>query len=232
MQRLMFDRGGALSPDFLGLYRQTDRARGVLDGSDPVPPNPRGHPGPTAAEQLLWGGACGGDPEIVRLALEQMDWPPGEPRWFYMAVQPFRIWNNGPSLGAGGYDRSTYPECFRQIVARIDVNMIGRHGQTLLHRVASDGWTWNQPVMTSAERLAFATMLLDAGARFDLRDELLASTPLGWAARWGCGELVELLLSRGAPATEKDAEPWATPLAWATRYGHANIAAKLRAAGA
>ena len=86
--------------------------------------------------------------------------------------------------------------------------------------------------MTSEERLAFATILLDAGAKFDARDELLASTPLGWAARWGCGELVELYLSRGASAVEKDAEPWAMPLAWATRYGHANIAAMLRAAGA
>jgi hypothetical protein len=148
---------------------------------------------------------------------------------------PVRIWNHGPGHWAGGYERgNTYVECFRQIIARLDVNMVGRHGQTLLHRVASDGWTWGQPVMNSEERIAFATILLDAGAKFDARDAIFASTPLAWAARWGCGELVDLLLSRGAPAVEADAEPWATPLAWAMRYGHADIAAKLssvRAAG-
>jgi ankyrin repeat protein len=232
MQKLMLDHGGELSPDFLGLYRQTDRARRALDETAPIPANPRGYPGPTTAEQLLWGGACGGDPEIVGLALEKIDWAPTDARWFNMAVQPLRIWNNGPGHWAGGYDRSTYVECFRPIIARMDVNMVSRHGQTLLHRVASDGWTWGQPVMTSEERLAFATIVLDAGAKFDVRDTVLASTPLAWAARWGCGELVELLLSRGASAAETDAEPWATPLAWATRYGHSDIAAKLRTAGA
>ena len=34
-------------------------------------------------------------------------------------------------------------------------------------------------------RVAFATLLLDAGVRLDLRDNLLESTPLGWAYRWG-----------------------------------------------
>jgi len=70
-------------------------------------------------------------------------------------------------------------------------------------------------------------MLLDRGARLDLRDELLLSTPLGWACRWGRKELVELLIARGAPVDEPDAEPWATPLAWAQKMGHAEIAALL-----
>ena len=38
--------------------------------------------GETVAEQLLWGAACGGDPEIVRMALERVDWPRDDPRWF------------------------------------------------------------------------------------------------------------------------------------------------------
>jgi hypothetical protein len=37
------------------------------------------------------------------------------------------------------------------------------------------------------------------GARLDLRHELLNSTPLGWACRWGRKELAELLIARGAP---------------------------------
>jgi ankyrin repeat protein len=79
------------------------------------------------------------------------------------------------------------------------------------------------------ERVAFATAALDAGARMDLRDDLLKSTPLGWACRWGREDQVRLFLERGADPTEKDAEPWATPLAWAEKKGHTPIAALLRA---
>jgi hypothetical protein len=35
---------------------------------------------------------------------------------------------------------------------------------------------------------------VEAGAQLDVRDNLLKSTPLGWACRWGCVELVKLLL--------------------------------------
>ena len=54
-------------------------------------------------------------------------------------------------------------------------------------------------------RLAFATAALDAGARLDIRDELLESTPLGWACRWGRVGIVRLLLDRGANPVEADA---------------------------
>jgi ankyrin repeat protein len=66
-------------------------------------------------------------------------------------------------------------------------------------------------------------MLIDHGARVDLRDDLLKSTPLGWACRWGQRELVELLIHRGAPVREKDAEPWSTPEAWARKMNHHEI---------
>jgi ankyrin repeat protein len=56
-----------------------------------------------------------------------------------------------------------------------------------------------------------------------LRDDLLKSTPLGWACRWGREELAELLIARGAPVNEQDAEAWATPLARVKRMGHAVI---------
>jgi hypothetical protein len=36
----------------------------------------------------------------------------------------------------------------------------------------------------AADRLGFATASLDAGARLDVRDNLLKSTRLGWACRW------------------------------------------------
>jgi ankyrin repeat protein len=75
-------------------------------------------------------------------------------------------------------------------------------------------------------------MLTDSGARFDARDELLQSTPLGWACRWGRRELAELLIARGAAANEPDAEAWATPLAWAEKMGHSEMAGVLRGHGA
>jgi ankyrin repeat protein len=75
-------------------------------------------------------------------------------------------------------------------------------------------------------------MCIDGGARLDVRDLLLKSTPLGWACRWGRQELVKLLIARGASVTESDAESWATPLAWAKKMGHAAIARNLRKHGA
>ena len=80
--------------------------------------------------------------------------------------------------------------------------------------------------------VSLASILLDAGARTDVRDEFLKSTPLGWACRWGRVELVKLLLARGADPIEPEAEPWATPLAWAEQRQHAGIASILRQHGA
>jgi ankyrin repeat protein len=80
--------------------------------------------------------------------------------------------------------------------------------------------------------VVLASILLDAGARTDVRDEFLRSTPLGWACRWGRVELVTLLLARGADPIEPEAEPWATPLAWAEARQHAGIASILRRHGA
>jgi ankyrin repeat protein len=69
---------------------------------------------------------------------------------------------------------------------------------------------------------------LHQGARLDVRDHVLNSTPLGWACRWGRAELVKLFLDRGADRVEADAEPWATPEAWARKMGHGGVLAILR----
>jgi ankyrin repeat protein len=74
--------------------------------------------------------------------------------------------------------------------------------------------------------------LLDEGARTDLRDGLLNSTPLGWACRWGRAELVKRLLQRGADPVEADAELWATPRAWAEKMKHDNVLQVLLTYGA
>jgi hypothetical protein len=121
---------------------------------------------------------------------------------------------------------------FRLVLERCDANIPGRpqdrgqFGLTILHSVAG-----SRAHVTPEERVAFATMLLDAGARLDVRDNLLKSTPLGWACRWGRIELVKLLLQRGADPVEPDAEPWATPRAWAQKMRHDAVLALLREYG-
>jgi hypothetical protein len=49
---------------------------------------PNDFSGRTVAEQLLWGGASSRCEEIVRLALEHIDWPADDARWFWMLLRP------------------------------------------------------------------------------------------------------------------------------------------------
>jgi ankyrin repeat protein len=82
------------------------------------------------------------------------------------------------------------------------------------------------------QRIACATILLDAGANISARDDDYRSTPLAWAARNDLPDMIELLLARGAPTNLPGNEPWSTPLAWAIRREHDRIVDLLRAAGA
>lgn len=216
--------GGVLQATAAGSLRQTELARQILAGETDF--RLEGDGGDTAAEQLLWGAATSGDSEIVRMALEQVTWPRDDIRWFYILEQPLRV---ADGRGDPDWPRSMYLECFRLLVERVDPNLRGRVGDngrfglTLLHSVAG-----LPEHVTPEERLAFATILLDAGARLDLRDNVLRSTPLGWASRWGRPGLVRLLLERGADPVETEAEPWATPVAWAEKMKHHDVLAQLR----
>jgi ankyrin repeat protein len=104
----------------------------------------------------------------------------------------------------------------------IDAN-VSRFGQTALHFAAA-----YHGKVGEEDRGRFASMLLDHGARLDVRDDLLKSTPMGWACRWGRRMMVELFMQRGAPVNEADAEPWTTPKAWAAKMKHGDILAILR----
>jgi ankyrin repeat protein len=217
MVALLKRYGGVVGADIAGLYRETELARQMLAadvGDEGALPEGTVSPGRTLAEELLDFGSCGGDPGIVRMALERIDWPRGDPRWFWMLGRSFE----------SDADGGSHLECFRQVLERCGPQVIGRFGRTMLHEVAAP----RSPV-TSGEAAAFARLLLDAGATMDLRDDLLKSTPLGWACRWGHLEIAQLLLERGADPIEADAEPWATPRAWAEKMGHAEIGALLRA---
>jgi ankyrin repeat protein len=162
------------------------------------------------------------------MALERLDWPDGDPRWYGALKPPLEFWNHwvGPWCHPE-WDRSTYLACFLMILERVGPpNRQHRFGVTILHEVVTMG-----DHVTAEERAAFAAALLDAGARTDLRDDLLKSTPLGWACRWGRTELVKLLLERGADPVEADAEPWATPRAWAQKMRHDAVLAVLQGHG-
>jgi ankyrin repeat protein len=215
--------GGVPSAETAGLFRQRDLARRMLSGEARV--RMGGEAGESVAERLLTGAACGGDPEIVRMALDRVQWGQHDLRWFPVLEQTLRAWTHG-SLETGG--KADPVACFRLLVDRCDPNLRGRptddgqFGLTTLHNIVARG------NMTPEQRVVFAEAILDRGARLDIRDNLLKSTPLGWACRWGQLALVKLFLDRGADPIEADAEPWATPMAWAAKHGHQDILAYLR----
>jgi hypothetical protein len=172
-------------------------------------------PAEEVASELAWAAADHGCPEIVALALPHLHWPAGDRRWHWILMQPIRGCSPQSSANEGHF------QCMALLLDHgIDPN-ITRYGQTTLHFAAA------RPNVPGPDRARFAAMLLDHGADLALRDDLLCSTPLGWACRWGRTELVELLLERGASVAEPDAEPWATPTAWATKHHQPEILARL-----
>lgn len=199
--------GGWIDAGSAGYARRVDFARRMLAGEIDGHITPNDFSGHSVAEQLLWGGGSSGCAEIVRMALEHLDWRADDPRWFWM------LWR--PLPGHEDLDERQQADCiatFRLILERCGPNhRAPEHGQTMLHEVIARDHNVG---------VALATLLLDAGARMDVRDRLLESTPLGWACRWGRAEIVRLLLSRGADPGEADAPAWATPRAWAQKKGH------------
>jgi ankyrin repeat protein len=228
MVDLLVRHGGVVYAANAGYYRDTALARRLFEDEAQGRLRPGTvAPGDTLALTLLGTGATGGDAEIVRMALERIDWPRDDPRWYGPLEGPLVMWNHIPWLrhvANPSLDRESYITCFRLVLARCDANVHGAFGRTILHDVAAS-YDW----ITPDERLAFATMLLDAGAKLDARDDLLKSTPLGWACRWGRVELVRLFIARGADIIEAEAEPWATPRAWAGKRGHSDVLAVLEA---
>lgn len=220
---LLTQRGGMLTADTAAIYRLTGRVRQLLEEEDQ-----RLREGQAESPRLLYDlvryGADGGATEIVGLALERIRWARDDARWFGILTCPLAFWHHIPWLYAGNkeFDRDGYLECFRRIVKACDVAVLGDAGRTILHEVASmRDW------ITDEEVAAFGRVALEAGARMDGRDELLNSTPLGWACRWGRVSLVRLLLEHGADPEEREADEWARPRAWAEKMGHAEVARTL-----
>ena len=211
--------GGWLDAPSAGYMRQVEISRRMLAGEIDPHFEPSDFMGKTPAEQILWGGASGRSAEIVRMALEHVDWTPDDPRWFWMLWRPLPGHED-----LSNQEQADCCETFKLILARCGPNhRASDYGQTMLHEAVS---------RDHGVGVALATILLDAGARMDVRDNLLKSTPLGWACRWGRTEMVKLFLARGADPLEPDAEPWATPRAWAEKMRRPEILELLTSARA
>jgi ankyrin repeat protein len=225
MVNLLRARGGMVTADTAALYRETGLAAKILADEERglLPPNITLTEG-SVVEDLLRFGADAGAIEIVRMALTRIDWPRHDERWYRMLAAPLTFWHHIPWLPAGNkdLDRSGYLECFQLVLGACDANVIGSFGRMILHDIAAmRDW------ITEDEVVPFGRAALEAGARTDYRDDILKSTPLGWACRWGKIKLVRLLLEYGAAPHERDTEPWARPLAWAQKMGHDEIASLL-----
>lgn len=207
VKQLLLERGARVEPYMLAELHDVAAAERLLAAD----------PSEEVARELVWSAADHGCPEIVELALSHLEWPARDSRWHWVLIQPIRGAKANESEN-DGYFRSM------AALLRHGVNPnVTRLGASALHYAAAD-----RGPLKDGDRARFASMLLDHGARLDLRDGLLKSTPLGWACRWGRQKLVELLIHRGAPVHEPDAELWATPEAWAAKMKHDALVAVLR----
>ena len=207
--RLLEQHGGLLDAVSAGFACQTGRPGSYLPMKLPgACARARWLPGSTVSEDLLWTACGGGDPEIVRLALERIDWPRQDSRWLGSLWQAFTCDGEWSAVLPASAWCSTGPTPTTAIPAKRCCTLSWREARQ--------------------KHVPFAEMLLDQGARIDIRDELLQSTALGWACRWGRVHFVKLLLERGADPVETDAEPWATPRAWAQKMKHDNVLQVLR----
>jgi ankyrin repeat protein len=228
MLPLLKQYGGIVTPDIVGLYRETELAKELLDRMVALPEGSV-PPDRTCADYLLEYALSGGAAEIVRFVLPRIRWSRDDERWFRMLARGVDFWNHIPWLSAGNrsFDRESYITAFNLLAARCDPNVAGGFGQRALHEVAAAG-----DHVTDEEASRMAEILLQAGARTDVRDGLLRSTPLGWACRWGRAGVARVLLAGGADPIERDAESWARPRAWAQKKDHRTVLDLLRQYGA
>lgn len=119
MIALLIAYGGEPNASMAGLYRRMDLALALLEKhGDAVLPDD-GFSSGTVAEQLLGAAAKGGDPAILRLAMERAGIPNGDPRWQRLLAAPLHFWNHwiGPWCHLE-WDRGGYLECFRMVLEK------------------------------------------------------------------------------------------------------------------
>lgn len=222
MVDLLYARGARPSVYTVCNAHDVEAARRLLDE--------QGHD-PEVVREMVWSAATSTSLPILELALPRLNLPPDDPHWHDLLRQPMRMGEPPVAVRPADY---RYGWRFTILKMMLDkdpnVNRPDHFGLTLLHFAATSGSAWGgEP---TDDRTQYAALLLDAGADPSLRDELLESTAVGWACRYGRLELVKLLIARGVPVNEPDAPTWATPLAWSIKMGHPAITALLREHGA
>ncbi|MEM6393223.1 MAG: ankyrin repeat domain-containing protein [Planctomycetota bacterium] len=179
-----------------------------------------------AVREMVWAAAYATNLAVIEKALPRLlelqdRLSPEQLDWHDLLVQPMRL--GGPAPGEDRYaDRFVILE--KLLEASGEPNTWDRFGMALLHVAAARGDGPKERRMPTEDRLRFARTLLEAGADPMQRDDVLCSTALGWACRYGRIELVKLLLEYGVPVEEEGTPVWAQPRAWAAKMGHRVVA--------
>ncbi|MDE0187170.1 MAG: ankyrin repeat domain-containing protein [Candidatus Poribacteria bacterium] len=194
------------------------------------------HRDTSARDGILWDAILAGNVDVVAMALR--DNPPhDESNGFKLLEAAVRGWRLGDlKISNEGFDRRNAVTILGMLLEHgVNPNLRNprdeRFNFTILHHLAGKSCNSRTYGHTEDEVVEFARLLLDNGADVNAIENKLKSTPLGWAARFGCQKLAEFLLDRGADPNLADA-PWAAPTAWAKREGHAEIAKILHEHGA
>jgi predicted nucleic acid-binding protein len=124
--------------------------------------------GEMVAEQILWSGASARSVEIVGMALERIDWPRDDPRWFGMLWRPLPGHRDLTEV-----EQADSRATFRLILERCDPNLRAPESrQTMLHEVIARDHGVGVSLATMSALVA-ALLERDAGALKSLR----AKTP-------------------------------------------------------
>ncbi len=180
VKRMLLERGARQHPYMVAENHDVAEAQRLLESN----------PSEEVVSELAWSAGDHGCPEIVALALPHLTWRLKDERWHWVMIQPLR------GAGPDASENEGFFESLNVILRHGVDPDIARKGETCLHFTAAEH--------DGPSSVRFATMLLDHGARLDLRDDLLQSTALGWACRWSRKELIQLLLSRGADPNQQD----------------------------
>ena len=163
VKKLLLARGAEPQPYMVSEAHDVAEAKRLLDADPSV----------ELAQELAWSAADHGCPEIVEMAIAHLPWEKSDKQWHWVLIQPIR------GATSDHADRAGHFACIAVLLKHgVDPN-IKRFGQTALHFAAA----YNGDV-SDDDRARFAGMLLDHGASLTVRDDLLKSTPLGWACRW------------------------------------------------
>src|SRR4030095_10747012 len=84
---LMVEHGGWIDAGSVGYIRNVELARRMLQGEIDPHLESGAFSGKTV-DAILWSGASGRGGEMVGMALERIDWPRDDPRWFWMLWRP------------------------------------------------------------------------------------------------------------------------------------------------